>query len=122
MTVNFAANKFDLFTTLDANLSTQAVGCAVHYRLEVEIRDWTPRQVRPLLLYGSEENRWWVNLYLPPGAQIQQLYSNDEPTGGEEGTWGERLVASVFTEAPFFDPATVGVEWSGSGRYQSRGR
>jgi hypothetical protein len=108
---NFGANKLDLFTILDADLTTETVGCALRHRLEVEARDWTPQQIRPLLQYDAEENRWWANLYLPPQAQVQALYSNGEETTGGLGTWNGRPVASVFTESSFGGSATVGVEW-----------
>ncbi len=111
---SFGAGERDLFTTLDADLETAAVGCALHHRLTVEISDRTPLPLRTLPSFGAGENRWWVNAYLPPGSQVQELYANGEAAGGSEGTWGRLPVASLFTTAPFPGTGTVAVEWAGS--------
>lgn len=107
---NFAANKIDIFTDTEIDVTAQATGCLITTEASVTLTNLAPPEAihLPVAYYGID-GRWWVNFLLPRDATVVSITVDGEPAKGSIDTEVGRPVASVLVKAPPEATTTVTV-------------
>jgi len=109
---NFAANKIDIFTDTQIDVTAETSGCLVTIESAVSLTNLAPPEAirLPVAHYGIE-GRWWVSFFLPRDATVVSMTADGQPTGGTMDTEVGRPVVSVLVTAPPEGTTTVTVTY-----------
>ena len=109
---NFGANKVDLFTVTEVDITTTIEGCRLGGRVSVALTNGLPDAIDFLPAgEGGRRGVWWISFFLPREATVVDLAIDGETALGALDSEQGRPVAAVLVEAIPGATVTASVEW-----------